>query len=99
MKKISYSSIRGNKRVKYYVPFKRSYSLRTAIIGLFLSAPFVIDSIILNNGHHYMTLFPTLMVIGFVIGAPMFLIGLISFDGSSSSSDNIELKRIRYAAE
>ena len=101
MRKISYSRIRGNNRVKHYVPFKRSYSIRTAVIGLFLSVPFVIDSIILSNGHHQMTFFPTLFVIGFVVGAPMVLVGLVSFDGSStsSSSDSIELKRIRYAAE
>jgi hypothetical protein len=99
MKRISYFGIRGSRKAKDYTPFTRSYSLTSAVIGLCLSAPFVIDSILLDHGYHQLTWLPTLFIIGFVVGAPMLLVGLVSFDGRSSNNDSIELQRIRYAAE
>ena len=101
MRKVKNLNIRRGRQVRGYVPFTRSYSVRTAIIGLFLSAPFVIEMIILNHGYYNVTWFPTLEIIGLIVGGPMVLVGLVSFDGSSggTSGTEINIQRIRYAAE
>jgi hypothetical protein len=67
-----------------------------------MSAPFVFDVIVMNNGYAHITLFPGLEILGLVIGGPLFLMGLVSFSNApttSVSTNDVDVARIRFAAE
>lgn len=92
------SNIRRNGTLSF------SASVIITIVGLLISQPFFWVVMILGHNFHYITFPIIIMIVGFIVGAPMFLFGVISLlrgnhPVSSSSTADIDLGRIRYETE
>ena len=100
MKTIRTSSSRRNGN---YV-IQSSTSIGLIIVGAIISAPFIIDTIILGNAYHQISFWLFLQIVGLLIGGPMLLGGMISLftrksaSGSSSTAE-LDIARIRYNIE
>jgi hypothetical protein len=74
-------------------------------VGFLISLPFIYYVLILNQNFHYLTLPIILMILGVIIGGPIFLGGLISLlaggrlSSNSGSLSDIDTARIRYEVE
>ena len=78
-------------------------SATATVVGFLISTPFFWFIALSEQHSPYMTLSRLLMIIGFVIGFPMLLFGLVSFfsrKGTASvSTTELDISRIRYAVE
>ena len=78
-------------------------SIVLAIVGFILSQPFLWIVIIFGHNFHHITFPIFFMLAGFMIGAPMFLFGVISMftvrNYGSSNTTNLDIGRIRYTIE
>ena len=75
-----------------------------SIIGFLISLPFIVIVIFLGSQFHFITFYIALMLLGFVIGGPMMVFGVISLlignkNTGSSSTAELDLGRIRYTVE
>lgn len=75
----------------------------TTVVGLALVQPFFWLIVLAETHHPYMTFAEFMMIVGFVMGIPLFMFGIvqvlpISPVGGSSQAD-MDLARIRYETE
>jgi hypothetical protein len=73
------------------------------IVGALLSVPFIYDIFILGKNYHSLTLWVWLMILMMGLGCASVIIGFIKITvkhpGRSGSSNDVDVSRIRYAAE
>lgn len=84
------------------------FSILTAaiclIVGLCISAPFVVYFFVLGHSVHSIGLLHLAMLVGFLAGAPLTILGIINLclrgksHGSASQAD-LDLARVRHNAE
>lgn len=83
----------------------RVTAIIVTIVGLIISLPFTIIVIIMGYNFHSVSFLQFLMLMGFFIGAPLFMFGLINLliggrsAGSNTSTAELDLGRIRYTVE
>lgn len=83
------------------VPYRGNSNSTLTTIGLLLSAPFIVDVVLLGHEYHHMHLMQMLMMMGLIVGAPMAIIGMMGATPKSMVQSSIEtdIARIRFAAE
>lgn len=80
-------------------------SVICTVVGFIISSPFTIIVIIMGHNSHHVSFLSFLMLMGFFIGAPLFIFGLINLliggrsAGSNTSTTELDISRIRYMAE
>ena len=94
---------RSNRSSKYGVMSFISAVIMT-IIGFIILQPFFWVVIVYGNNFHHYTFPILLMLVGFVVGAPMFIFGIINLffvrtGNGGYSNSNLDIGRIRYVVE
>lgn len=101
MRMRSASFRRSNVRVPIAKVISFATSAIIACIGFFISSPFLY-TMMAGTNYHYLSTGVILMMLGFIIGAPMLLgglIGLIANKHSSSLTIDNDVARMRHIVE
>lgn len=98
------SRIQYTRGDKGHVAFRFMAGLAFAIAGFFLFQPFFWNVIVFGSNYHYMTWSVLLMIVGCIVGLPMFFGGIIAMlmgnsNASPSTYGDHDMSRIRHAVE